>query len=136
MWTSLLGATAAMLLALHGMVIAPVLYLLWVVLTRSAMALVDGLFWGRAHVSWPFLMFFNQIWGGWLRIYAMFRLDRQGWSRQGVGVTAAGRLNALGSLALHATTLMVFVVLVDAALGFVPDLSRQMLPTLRLVISP
>ncbi len=136
MWTSLVGPTAALLLAFHGMVIAPVFYLVWVVLTRSAMSLIDGLFWGRAHASWPFLMFFNQIWGAWLRIHVLFRLDRQGWTRQGVGRSGHARgAVAFSSLLLHATALLAFVALIASALRLLPDFSQHVIPALRLLVT-
>jgi glycosyltransferase Alg8 len=137
MWTSLLGPTAVFFLALDGTFIAVPAYLAWVLVTRSAMALVDGAFWGRAHATWPFLMFFNQIWGAWLRIFMLFRPDRQGWTRQLIG-TSASRLDAgaMASLALHAVALTAFALFVSAGLGHLPNIARHLVPTLQMALNP
>jgi glycosyltransferase Alg8 len=137
MWTALMGPTAALVLALHGTMLAPVFYLLWVLSTRSVMALVDGLFWGRVYASWPFLMFFNQVWGAWLRTCVLFRPDRQGWTRQGVGFarrrTAA---DVVASALLHGAAVSIFVLIVGVGLGVLPDFSGHLVPALRLVMAP
>ncbi|HVY20012.1 MAG TPA: glycosyltransferase [Bauldia sp.] len=135
MWTSLIGPTAVLILAVTGAPLAPLAYLAWVLLTRSTMALVDGAFWGRVYPSWPLLMFFNQVWGAWLRVYMLFRPDRQGWTRQRIGSSGSAH-SAATSAALHAAALTAFVLFVAVGLGMVPSIPRHLIPAVQLMVKP
>src|SRR3546814_5091179 len=63
MWTSLIGLTGALWITLFKTPFALVVYLYWVALTRFVQTLT--LLTVRKNVSWnfPFLLFFNQIFG-------------------------------------------------------------------------
>src|SRR3546814_19230697 len=82
MWTSLIGLTGALWITLFKTPFALVVYLYWVALTRFVQTLT--LLTVRKNVSWnfPFLLFFNQIFGSLVTTYFFLRLDRHSWTRQ------------------------------------------------------
>lgn len=82
MWTALTGPVFAILLSLKYSFSFLLIYLVWIGFTRWVMALM--LFSARPVLSWyyPFLIYYNQIWGSLIKTYVLFRLDRQSWTRQ------------------------------------------------------
>lgn len=123
MWTSLTGPVFALMLALkHSMVFIPV-YLVWIGFTRWVMSLM--LLSARPVLSWyyPFLIYYNQVWGSLIKTYVFFRLDRQSWTRQKTklnrGLTdRQTQFVAVSSVILHAIAVSTFVMLV----GFISGL--------------
>lgn len=118
MWTTLIGPTATALFALTVSPVYIAYYLLWTCLSRSTMSLVAGAAWGRWRPTWPLLMYYNQIWGAALKVFLLFRLDRQSWSRQGIRVRAdGGRINtfATGVLTFACVAAFVFIVAVQTS---------------------
>jgi glycosyltransferase Alg8 len=83
MWTSLLGLTGALAGSLKygGHVLAA--YALWVGVSRLWMTLMLTFANGH-HVSprFPLLLYYNQIVGSLIKIYAFHHLDQQSWTRQ------------------------------------------------------
>jgi glycosyltransferase Alg8 len=82
MWTSLTGPIfATMLVMKYSLAFLPI-YIIWITLTRWVMAVM--LLAARPVLSWyyPFLIYFNQVWGSLVKTHVFFRLDRQSWTRQ------------------------------------------------------
>lgn len=82
MWTSLAGPLFAIMLVIkHSIFFLPI-YLAWIGFTRWVMTLM--LLTSRPILSWyyPFLLYYNQIWGSVIKTYVFFRLDKQSWTRQ------------------------------------------------------
>lgn len=82
MWTSLTGPVFTALLCMKCSMVFLAIYLVWVGFTRWIMTLM--LYSARGTVSWhyPFLIYYNQIWGSLIKTYVFFRLDKQSWTRQ------------------------------------------------------
>lgn len=82
MWTTLTGITGGLILGLTGRPMFLVAYIYWVALSRLLQTL--GLLTARRRVSWtyPFLLYYNQVWGSAIKTYMLFHLDRQKWTRQ------------------------------------------------------
>ncbi|MBU6234625.1 MAG: glycosyltransferase [Alphaproteobacteria bacterium] len=82
MWTTLAGPTFAFMITIQGGIIPLLYYFAWVGFTRWIMAMT--LLFSRPSVNWryPFLLYFNQVYGSIIKVYVMFRLDRQSWTRQ------------------------------------------------------
>lgn len=125
MWTPLVGPVAAICLALAGTPVFLYAYVLWVMLTRLLQALalltvrptIDGLY--------PVLIYYNQLYGAFLKTFILFRLDRQRWTRQNTGYRmelsrGEALLRSLGSLYLHALALAFLVTAVAVATGLLP----------------
>lgn len=122
MWTSLTGPVFCLLLIFkHGILYLPV-YLVWIGFTRWIMSLM--LLASRPHLSWyyPFLIYYNQIYGSLIKTYVFFRLNRQSWTRQktklDLGVSKwQDSFMQFSSTALHMTSLICFVAVVGVLTG-------------------
>jgi glycosyltransferase Alg8 len=122
MWTSLTGPTFAVLLAFkHSWEFLPI-YLVWIGFTRWIMTLM--LLTSRPVVSWryPFLIYYNQIWGSCIKTYVLFRLDRQSWTRQNTKLNRnmnwfQQALMNSSSVVLHSVSILAFVTLIGLLAG-------------------
>jgi mannuronan synthase len=82
MWTSILGLTASLVASIKYSVVYLLVYLLWIALTRTVVTLLLTASGHRVGPAFPLMLYFNQIFGSLIKIYAYFRLDRQSWTRQ------------------------------------------------------
>jgi glycosyltransferase Alg8 len=97
-------------------------YAVWVGFTRWIMSLM--LLSARPVLSWyyPFLIYYNQIWGALIKTYVFFRLDRQSWTRQKTrlerGLTQdEQRMISFSSSAVHTVAIMCFVAIIGTLCG-------------------
>jgi glycosyltransferase Alg8 len=128
MWTSLVGPVAAITVALTLDPFALPLYLLWVALTRYMQTLL--LLTVRSEVSWyyPFLLYYNQIFGSLVKTYIFFRLDRQKWTRQKTksefgGTGWAKFAHDMSSAYVHVLSIGLFLVALTTVVGALPLLT-------------
>ena len=122
MWTTMVGPISVVLAAaFHSITIIP-FYIAWVMLTRYTFCVIISLFRGTWFpITHPFILYFGQIAGAAVKIYILFRLDKQKWTRQ--GATTSGpklslsqRMAAFESTVHHVLALawlMIAVVLVS-----------------------
>ncbi len=124
MWTSLVGPVVTVILALSVTPLYILLYLMWVVLTRTATSGITGLVSGRFSPLWPILIYYNQVMGALVKIHVGFHLDRQRWTRQNLA-SEQSLTKTIASHALHAATMILFVYLLFYASAQLPwpDLS-------------
>lgn len=125
MWTSLTGPVFVVMLCMKYSVAFLPFYLVWVGFTRWIMALM--LLSARWKLSWryPFLIYYNQVWGALVKTYMLFHLDRQRWTRQRTTLQSGAsplrqRFTALSSHALHGLAMLCFISLI----GFLADIIR------------
>lgn len=122
MWTALTGPTFALLLCVkHSWTFLPV-YLVWIGFTRWVMTVM--LLAERPVVSWryPFLIYYNQIWGSCIKTYVLFRLDRQSWTRQNTKLNRnmswfQEKIMNSSSVIMHGVSLLAFVALIGTLAG-------------------
>ncbi|MGH6926083.1 MAG: glycosyltransferase [Propylenella sp.] len=126
MWTTLMGPVVVILLStLVDPFVLP-LYLLWVALTRYLQAVLLLTVREQVTVYYPFLLYFNQVYGSLIKIYILFRLDRQKWTRQNTSSprsTGAGtyrRFAPLSSAYMHTLALGLLVVSLATVIGVLP----------------
>jgi len=106
-WTSLFGPVAVLTLVAGGAAGTLAIYVAWVLATRTVQSAVLAAF-GRAfHPLFPLILYFNQLSGAFIKIFAFFHLDRQKWTRQRTGAGSSGSalssdLLMYGSLAAFA----------------------------------
>ena len=82
MWTSLLGLTASVVAALLYGVEFLLVYLFWVLLSRTLVTLLM-LFAGHpVDPLYPLALYYNQIVGSAMKVHALFHMDQQSWTRQ------------------------------------------------------
>ncbi|WP_445503629.1 glycosyltransferase [Microvirga sp. G4-2] len=82
MWTSLVGFAVAMIATIFVSGYAFLLYALWILTSRYVLTLSLLTSRPRVSVFYPFLLYFNQIFGSLMKVHITFRLDRQKWTRQ------------------------------------------------------
>ncbi|HSF63627.1 MAG TPA: glycosyltransferase [Paracoccaceae bacterium] len=133
MWSTLFGPVAAGLFALTQSPLFLIYYATWALSTRSLMAGLSGLMWGRFDGSWPLLMYYNQVWGSALKVYLTFRLDRQSWSRQAITSSgSAAGLSRWSTRMMTAAALASFVYAVTLMTSVMPMAGPAGLATLTL----
>lgn len=134
MWTSLTGLTGALLLATTGRFDLVIAYLYWVAISRMAQTLL--LLTARKRVSWtyPFLLYYNQIYGSVIKTYMLFHLDRQKWTRQKTVLTKDNSRRerswiSLGSGGAHFASILLFITAVGIQIDvFTIDLIAAVIP--------
>lgn len=118
MWTSLAGPVFAIMLVIkHSVMFFPI-YFAWIGFTRWVMTMM--LLTSRPVLSWyyPFLIYYNQVWGSVIKTYVFFRLDKQSWTRQKTKLLRAGmtpfqqKFVNFSSNYLYMVAMTVFVALV------------------------
>lgn len=128
MWTSLTGPAAAILATFALTPFAIFYYLVWVGITRYTITL--SLLTGRPYVTaaYPFLMYYNQVVGAFVKTVILFRLDKQKWTRQNTTLMLqrtswADKLVKAGSAYMHVFSLVVFLTALAWAGGMMkmPD---------------
>lgn len=116
-WTSLIGPTTMCIAAaLHGVAYVWA-YLLWVLTSRSIICVTYWIASGRFHPLFPFLLYYNQFCGAWIKLYVFFHPYRQKWTRQATGTGHADpdlRIKALTSSLYNFASIAVFVMVVAA----------------------
>ncbi len=81
-WTVLAGFTSAMSIILFVDGRFLITYLLWISLTRFMLSLILFAFSDRIRISYPFLLYCNQLLSAILKVYIMFRLPKQRWTNR------------------------------------------------------
>ena len=111
MWTTMVGPISVILAAMfHSVTIIP-FYIAWVMVTRYIFCVIISLFRGTWFpVTHPFILYFGQVAGAVVKIYVMFRMDRQKWTRQGASSgeakpSLAARMQVMESTLHHALSL-------------------------------
>ncbi len=83
MWTTLIGPLMMVSLALFQDGIYLVSYVIYLAITRLMFSLVLYYYSQKVDLSYPFLLYLNQIINSMVKIYALFRLSKQRWSNRG-----------------------------------------------------
>lgn len=110
-WTTLVGPTSVALAAVTDSISVVPIYVAWVMLTRYVFTLVISLFRGTWFpITHPPLLYFGQLAGSIVKIFVLFRLDRQRWTRQGssakIIMSRPERLRAIESTIHHTLALV------------------------------
>jgi mannuronan synthase len=123
MWTSLSGVVFCLLGTLFVSPYAMTFYVFWVMASRYIITLTLLMSRPRVSVLYPFLLYFNQIYGSWVKTSVFFRLDKQKWTRQGTTNSGGGArrfsVRAFSSAYMHAFAWLVFVTAIAGAMGLI-----------------
>ncbi len=117
MWTTLFGPVGAVLGSLFVDPFILPLYAAWVMLTRYAACAVLTLFRGPFKVSYPFLLYFSQVFGAVLKAYVFFHPNHQKWTRQNTVLAGRGGTQALTSIYMQTLAYGSLVTLVAMLMG-------------------
>jgi glycosyltransferase Alg8 len=122
MWTSLSGPVFVTMLCIKYSISFLAIYIVWIGFTRWIMALM--LLSVRREISWtyPFLLYYNQIYGSLIKVYIFFRLDKQSWTRQKTTLNSNQslwhqKLNAYASIGLNSLAMLVFISIIGLISG-------------------
>ena len=122
MWTSLSGPVFVTMLCFKFTIAFLPIYLVWIGFTRWIMTLMLLGARHETHWSYPFLLYYNQIYGSLIKTFIFFRLDKQSWTRQKTKLQASGniweqRLNNAASTMLHICAMLLFISLIGVVAG-------------------
>lgn len=124
MWTSLVGFGVAMIASLFISGYAFLLYALWILSSRYVLTLSLLASRPRVSVFYPFLLYFNQIFGSLVKVHITFRLDRQKWTRQKTTSAQAARrpfaASAFMSAYMHGLSLAAFLTILAWSVDVLP----------------
>jgi len=82
MWTCLVGLTGSIVAGLFLGIQYLLIYLFWILLSRTLVCLLFFLTRHPVHPLYPFVLYYNQIVGSVMKVYSMFHMDQQSWTRQ------------------------------------------------------
>lgn len=124
MWTCLLGLTASLVAGMLVSIQFLFVYLLWVAISRTIVALLFVFAGHRVDPVYPLTLYYNQIVGSVMKIYSMFHLDQMSWTRQKTTLNRStvsfdARLNKLTSKAMLVSSSAIFA----GAVALLIDLS-------------
>ncbi|QKQ27098.1 glycosyltransferase [Candidatus Reidiella endopervernicosa] len=122
MWTSLFGFTAAILGSLKFGPELLLAFTLWILFTRYIMAKALAVFHKQFSISWPFLVYFNQIYGSLVKIFMLHHLYKQTWTRQKTSLKSRKgywqqRYMDFESRLAWGTSMLLFLVLMSFFVG-------------------
>ena len=83
-WTTVSGPILALMAAAFYDIALLAVYAAWIMLTRYIFVTVISAFRGRIGfpITYPFLLYFSQLYGALVKSFVLFRLDKQKWTRQ------------------------------------------------------
>jgi mannuronan synthase len=124
MWTSLVGLAIAMIAGFFISGNALLLYALWILASRYVLTLSLLAARPRVSVFYPFLLYFNQIFGSLMKIHITFRLDRQKWTRQKTTSAQAAKrpfvASGFMSTYMHSLSLVAFLTILAWSVDVLP----------------
>ena len=114
MWTSLTGLCATILITFFSLPYAFIYYIYWMFLTRYILVLTFLLSRPSVSAAYPFFLYYNQIIGSFVKIYVLFRLDKQKWTRQNTTIKSDQSYwvqlkTNLSSLSMHVFSFSLFL---------------------------
>lgn len=86
MWTSIFGLLSAFLASIKYSFGYLMIYILWIMMTRTILTFLLLASGHRIGPAYPLLLYYNQILGSLMKIFVVFRLDQQSWTRQNTKV--------------------------------------------------
>ena len=125
MWTMLVSPTLAIL----TLFIDPMyLYhcLIWVVFSRTVLCIFLFRHSRETDLSWPFILYFNQIINAGVKVYMIFHLSKQKWSNRGNQTAGNGTAfldkvqNSVAKFQLF-TSIVAFVSFLAVTIGILPN---------------
>ncbi len=124
MWTTLIGPTLVLFISTLYEGTFLLSYLLYLAFTRMIFSLVLFHYARKVDLSFPLLLYFNQVINAAVKVYALFRLAKQRWANRGnqkAGFTGEGLVNLYRNAManyltiLHLTLLVLLIALATRA---------------------
>lgn len=83
MWTMLVSPILAVMASTLHTPYYIVSYIIWILVSRMALCMVLYCYCRRIDISFPFILYFNQLINAGVKVYCLFRLSKQRWSNRG-----------------------------------------------------
>ena len=122
MWTSLSGPAFVAFLCMKYTTAIFLVYLVWIGFTRWVMTMM--LLSARPVLNWtyPFLIYYTQIYGALIKTFVLFRLNRQSWTRQKTRLQSSYSMSRqrwidFSSFAMHTVAVLFFVSVIGVLTG-------------------
>lgn len=120
MWTCLVGLTGSAIAGLAFGIQYFLIYLFWILLSRTLVSLLFFLSRHPVDPSYPFVLYYNQIVGSVMKVYSMFHMDQQSWTRQKTTLNSNSNfdasLNRWTSKAMLMSSIAVFIGVISVLL--------------------
>jgi len=132
MWTSIAGIVGMIAAAIIISPLALWAFLIWVLFSRLFFSLVLFAYAGRVDMSFPFLLYANQVGLALVKIYILFRLPMQRWANRGdqrayCAVTLEWKLKKLAAAGVNAFWVLVFLFSLLIYLGILQTPTHESL---------
>lgn len=122
MWTSLTAPVFFLMAGLFHDPVFLVIYALWILGTRACQTVMIAAVSGRFHPIFVMLLFYSQVVGSTVKVFAFFHPHVQRWTRQNTGTPSAAA--SMSSWAMTAATATLFVIGIAWAGGMFEDSRR------------
>ncbi len=110
MWTMLVSPILALLAtSLHTWSYF-VSYICWIAISRMLLSLVLCCYTRKVHLSFPWILYFNQLINAMVKVYCLFRLSKQRWTNRGnqsAGFSTSWKDRMRNGMAFYLTTFYV-----------------------------
>jgi len=83
MWTMLTGPLAAIIMSLRFGPMVLFVYLVWILCTRLVLSAILYFYAGDVYLSFPFMLYLNQLVISMVKVHLLFRLSKQRWLNRG-----------------------------------------------------
>lgn len=113
-WTALFGLVLALLGSLTFGLSVTLVFFFWILFTRYTLTLLLSAIRGKFSVTWPLLLYFNQVYGSMVKVYILHHIYRQSWTRQNTKFNdpkgwITNLIRSQGSNVVMYASLMIFV---------------------------
>ncbi|UTF59852.1 glycosyltransferase family 2 protein [Gilvimarinus sp. DA14] len=96
MWTCLLGLTVSLVASIIYGAQYIIIYFLWVAISRTIMTLAYAFSGHSINPMYPLVLYYNQVAGSAMKVYALFNMNKQSWTRQKTTLdSGSGRFDAV-----------------------------------------
>lgn len=137
MWTMLVSPILAIMASILHTPFYLISYVIWILASRMALCLVLYCYCRKVDISFPLILYFNQLINAGVKVYCLFRLSKQRWanrSDQSAGFGNSLILRLQNGMAFYLTTLylamLALAIIVYSGLLDAPSMNaiRALLP--------
>ena len=130
MWTMLVSPTLAIMTSALYSPDYIVSYLLWIAVSRMGLSLVLFRYTRRVYMTFPWILYFNQLINASVKVYCLFRLSKQRWTNRGdqrsddgTGLAETLRVAMANYLTILYVSILCLVVITYSELLALPSLN-------------
>jgi glycosyltransferase Alg8 len=111
MWTMLVSPIAVLAATVLKGPIVLVAYFVWIAFSRLMLSMFLYPYAGKIYISFPFLMYANQLMNSIVKVYIIFRLPKQKWANRGYEASGLAHTRKKLAMAAYLTTLYLMILI-------------------------